>query len=243
MNALPEQSSGVARHVHRVVEARGSGRSGQARVPRVQDVPVHVRVGVVRRHRQPASERPAELAKRSRVEQLEESFVLPPPFQVDRPEDEQSIGRAEDDRSERRLFVLALLDGKAAVRLLHLDGHEPPLDAALASVVDEDVRPSGRKGQRVDVLEVGRVVRLHVPEPIVEPCAQDRDADERGPVEIDAAWQGDVRLPIERRPAEMRVAEEDGTAGRRSSRPTAPRRSNRPRRRRATLPSVRAPYF
>ena len=117
-----------------------------------------------------------------------------------------------DHRPKRRFFVLAALEDDAAVRLPDVSGYEAPFDRVFAAPVHEHAGLFRRQRQRVDVFEIGSVVRLHIPEAIVEACAEDRDADERGAVEVHPAGHGDVRLPIERGPAQVRIPEQDGTA-------------------------------
>ncbi len=177
-------------------------------------MPLRVGVGEVGRDEEPPLHHAQVVPQRARVGELVEPLEVAPGLEGRGAHGEQPVGGPVDDGAEVRLVEVPAHGVERAVLLVHLDGEALALDGERPAVEEVVPRPGRVEREGQDVGEVGVVVGLDVAEAVVEAGAQHRQADERRAVEVEPAGDGDVRLPVQARPAQVRVAEEDRVAGR-----------------------------
>src|SRR5690606_26148632 len=129
---------------------------------------------------------------------------------------------AVDDRPQRREPQLAGL-APEPVAVLEFDDDLAPGERDRAAVEEVVVRARGIDVERVDLVQVRRVVRRRPPEVLVEAAHNpERAADPEVAVEVQLARDRDVRLVVPGRPGEVGVPHQDRPPGPGPARPERP---------------------
>ena len=135
--------------------------------------------------------------------------------------------------SELRVGIFVLVAIAVVLGLFLLNRVDAPADDEQLETGSEQVDET--KLAQGDLVQIGRVVRRDERQPIVESGAQHGHAWQRRAIEIDLPWHAHVRFPVQRRPLEVRVAEQDRFSGgrprprQRQRSPTSKQRSRRSR--------------
>ena len=192
-------------------------------IPEIEDVTVAVRVGEVgpRIRAQPHGVSP--LVERGGLHHAEELFAAAELAVFGRPQDVDPPVVPVDHRAQVREHPLAGLEA-IAVAVAKAPRHQLAAERYRDAVEHVVVQAGGIDRERIDLPVVHVVVGRRESEVRVESADDpERSANPEVPVEVEAAWDDGVSLPVARVPRQVRTAQQNRRPGGGAARRECPR--------------------